>query len=272
MNKVVLISGASSGIGFATLELLVSEGYTVYGSGRKEEDLERIEQAGGKPLSIEMTDVETMRVAVEKIIDEQGRLDIVFNNAGYGLYGAVEDVPRARYLHQFEVNLFGHAEMTRIVVPIMRRQGGGRLIFNSSMGGRIYTPLGAWYHATKHALEGWADCLRLELKRFNIEVVVIEPGGINTNFGIPVTQALRETPEDGEYRDIVKRYVTMMENMGSRRRGSDPSVIAKAVSRAIRAKRPKTRYLLGYMAKPLWFTRKWLGDRTFDRLLSRMLR
>lgn len=272
MDKVVLITGASSGMGFATLEQLVSEGHTVYASGRKKEDLQTIEQAGGKPLHIEMTDAETMQAAVDRIMEEQGRIDVVFNNAGYGLYGPVEEVPRPRYLHQFEVNVFGHAEMTRIVVPIMRRQGGGRLIYTGSMGGRIFTPLGAWYHATKHALEGWTDCLRLEVKDFNIQVILIEPGFISTRFGEPVAQSLGAMSPDGAYGDLLKRYMDRMIKLGPRMQGSDPSVIAKAVSRAIRANRPRSRYMLGRAAKPLWLTRRWLGDRAYERLVTRLTR
>lgn len=272
MNKVILITGASSGIGLASLKQLVGDGHTVYGSARKKEDLDEIKKAGGKPLAIEMTDSKTMEAAVKKIMKEQKRIDVVFNNAGYGLYGSVEDVPRDRYMHQFEVNLFGHAEMAKIVVPIMRRQKSGRLIYTSSMGGRIYMPFGAWYHATKHALEGWADCLRLELERFGIDVVIIEPGMINTNFGAVVGGPLVEFSKGGVYEKQVNKLIAGMSDPRMAAKNSDPSLIAGLVSRIVRSDNPKIRYLKGYMAKRLWLVRKWFGEKAYHRSMSKLIK
>ena len=118
--------------------------------------------------------------AVPRIVESEGRIDVLINNAGFGLYGTVEDVPLDDARYQFEVNLFGLAHLTQLVLPHMRAQGAGRIVNISSMGGRIFTPFGAWYHATKHALEGWSDCLRIEAAPFNIQVVLIQPGGIRT--------------------------------------------------------------------------------------------
>lgn len=262
-----MITGASSGIGFATLEKLVAEGHTVYGSARTEEDANKIESAGGKPLEMEMTESSTLEKAVNSVAEDAGRIDVLFNNAGYGLYGSVEETSIDKAKHQFEVNLFGLARMTQLVLPYMRKQEAGTIINTSSMGGKVYTPLGAWYHATKHALEGWSDCLRLELKQFGIDVVVIEPGGIQTAWGTVAADNLQEISSGGPYRDFGKRVADGMrsryEKQGSL---TPPSAIADVVSKAVSSKRPKTRYVAGKYARPLLFIRKYFGDRVYDRV------
>ncbi|RVW00316.1 oxidoreductase [Rhodococcus xishaensis] len=267
MNKVILISGASSGIGFATLEKLISEGHTVYGSGRAEKDLEKIKNAGGRPLEMEMTDYPTLEKAVDSVIENEGRIDVLFNNAGYGLYGTVEETSIDRAKHQFDVNLFGLARLTQLVLPHMRRQQSGTIINTSSMGGKVYTPLGAWYHATKHAVEGWSDCLRLELKEFGINVVVVEPGGIQTAWGTIAADNLQEISSRGPYKDFGKKVADGMRSRYERRGAlSPPSVIADVVSKAISSSRPRTRYVAGKYARPLLLIRKYLGDRVYDRV------
>ena len=270
MKKVVLITGASSGIGFATLKKLVGEGHTVYGSGRKQEDKKKIRAAGGHPVEMEMTDYKTLEKDVQQIIKKEGRIDVLFNNAGYGLYGSVEETDIEKAKHQFDVNLFGLARLTQLVLPHMRKAGIGTIINTSSMGGKMYTPLGAWYHATKHALEGWSDCLRLELKEFNIDVVIIEPGGIQTPWGHIAAENVRKISSKGPYKNIGKlaseNMLSSYEKPGSL---SPPSVIADVVSKAINAKRPKTRYVAGKYARPLLFVRKYMGDRVFDKVILR---
>lgn len=264
-KKIIIITGASSGIGLATVERLVKDGHIVYGGARKEEGAKRIESFGGKPLIMEMTEHETLEKAVQTVLDAEGRIDVLYNNAGYGCYGAVEDVPLGDARHQFEVNLFSYAKMTQLVLPIMRTQGSGTIISTSSMGGKMYTPLGAWYHATKHALEGWSDCLRLELKQFGINVVLIEPGAIETNFLETMLHPMMIRSEGGPYERLVEN---MRKNMGNDFKGSDPSVIADLVSKAVSTDRPKTRYVAGKMAKPMMFIRKYGGDRMFDRVVG----
>ncbi len=269
MGKVVVITGASSGMGFETLKTLVEEGETVYGTGRKDEDLEKIREVGGLPLKVEMTEFKSIDLAVSKVIDEQSRIDVLINNAGYGLYGAVEEVPVQIAKHQFEVNLFGLAKITQLVIPHMRNNGSGTIINISSMGGKIYTPFGAWYHATKHALEGWSDCLRLELKAFNIKVVIIEPGAIHTPWSNLMHDNLMKYSGNGPYAKIVKKMADTTTD--AYKKSSPPSVVAKAVSKAINSKNPKTRYAVGKNAKLLIFIRTKLGDRLFDKLISRMI-
>ena len=264
-KKVVLITGASSGIGKETALQLIKEGYTVYGAARRVEKMADLGKAGGQAIQMDVTNEAQLVSGVDQIIREQGKIDVLVNNAGYGSYGSVEETPLADARRQFDVNIFGLARLTQLVIPHMRSQQSGKIINISSMGGKVYTPLGAWYHATKHALEGWSDCLRLELKQFNIDVVVVEPGAIATEFGDVMYEPMLERLGDGPYRDIAqsmaKATKASYEKKGA---ASPPSVISDAIVRAIRSNRPKTRYVAGKFAKPVMFVRKYFGDRIFD--------
>ena len=179
-TKVALVTGGSSGIGEATAVKLQELGYTIYAAARRVQRMEHLSTSGIRPLAMDVTDDESMQSGVKQILAEAGRIDILVNNAGYGSYGALEDVPLSEARNQFEVNVFGATRLTQLVLPSMRQQHSGTIVNVTSMGGRIYTPLGAWYHATKFALEAISDCLRIEVEPFGINVVVIEPGGINT--------------------------------------------------------------------------------------------
>lgn len=273
MKKVILVTGTSSGMGLQAVKELSADGHIVYGTVRKESDFAVVKEAGGTPLIAEMTDYESLESVVNQVIKAEGKIDVLYNNAGYGLYGPVEDVSIEAAKHQFDVNLFGLARLTQLVLPHMREAGSGLIINTSSMGGKIYTPLGAWYHATKHALEGWSDCLRLELKEFNINVVVIEPGGIDTKFGNPVAGALNKIKNETVYTSVEK-MLRATESMATTEKfkGSHPSVIINLVKKAIAAKRPKTRYVAGKFAHQLMFTRKWFGDRVYDRMVMGMIK
>lgn len=266
MKKVILITGASSGIGKETALRLVREGYTVYAVARRVEKMQDIVRAGGHSLEMDVTNETEIRAGVEAIITEQGKIDVLLNNAGYGLYGAVEDIPLDDARRQFEVNLFGLAALTRAVLPYMRAAGKGTIINTSSMGGKIYTPLGAWYHASKHALEGWSDCLRLELKDKGIDVVIIEPGIISTEFADVLSEPLLQYSGEGAYADLAGKVADSTKNIYERKGAfSPPSVVADAVLKAISATRPKTRYRIGKLAKPMVWLRTFLGDRIFDK-------
>ena len=267
-----MITGASSGIGFATLTQLVGEGHTVYGTARKKEDLATITKAGGKPLVMEMTDYATIQAGVDTVIKQEKRIDVLFNNAGYGLYGAVEDVPIEAAKHQFDVNLFGLARITQLVTPYMREAKSGMVINTSSMGGKMYTPFGAWYHATKHALEGWSDCLRFELKHFGIKVVIIEPGAISTPWGSLMRDNLMKYSGKSVYKKYAEKMVKATDGSYKDGGGSDPSVIARVVSLAIASKNPKTRYAAGKSAKIAIFARTKMGDRFFDKIIDILIR
>lgn len=270
-NKgVVLITGASAGMGKATAELLLEKGYVVYSAARRIEKMQDLEAKGAKLIALDVTDEQSMVNGINRIMEEQGRIDVLFNNAGYGSYGAVEDVTLAEARRQFEVNLFGLSRLTQLVLPHMRRQNSGKIINNSSTGGRIYTPLGAWYHATKHALEGYSDCLRLEVAPFGIDVVVIQPGSIKSEWSNIMLEYVQKTSGKGAYANMTNAYIKMASNMINQ--ASSPNVIGKIVMKAIEAKRPKTRYAAGQFAKPMLFLRSVLTDRMFDRLLYLMLR
>ena len=268
-HKTALVTGASSGIGEATALRLAKLGFTVYGAGRRVDRLERLTPSGVRAIAMDVTDEDAMRSGVQHIIDETGRIDVLVNNAGYGSYGAVEDVPIDEARRQFEVNVFGAARLTQLVLPHMREARSGTIVNVSSMGGKIYTPFGGWYHATKFALEALSDCLRLETRQFGINVVVIEPGGIRTEWGSIAGRALQEVSGGGAYGGQAQRIARMLASEGRGMQGSDPSVIANAIARAVTAERPRTRYALGLGAKPLIALRRVLPDRAYDALITR---
>ena len=266
MNKVVFITGASSGIGIATAIKLANLGHTVYGSVRDLGDLKKYKDI--MPVVLDMTNYKSLEKAVDTIIKAEGKIDVLFNNAGYGLYGIVEETSIDDAKKQFDVNLFGLARLTQLVLPHMRANGSGMIINTSSMGGRMYTPLGAWYHATKYALEGWSDCLRLELKQFNIKVVIVEPGLIKTAWGGIAADNIERTSEHGPYADFaIKTAQNIRQTYSPNNSASNPEVVANVVAKAITSSRPKTRYVAGKYARTLMFMRKYLGDRMFDYII-----
>ena len=263
-QKVILITGTASGIGKATAEYLIEQGHIVYGGDIQFEKNKYLDGIGGHSLDMDVTKVDMVQAGVARIIEEQGRIDVLVNNAGFGLYAPVEETTDEDARYQFEVNFWGVVNATKAVLPHMREARSGTIINISSMGGRIYMPLGAWYHGTKHAIEGWSDCLRLELKEFDVDVVIIEPGAIETNFGDVVSSYMEKYIEDTNYGHFVDPYVAMMELMEDPETapmtGADPIVIAKVIDDAINAKNPKTRYVKGPMASMAMGYRKWFGE------------
>jgi NAD(P)-dependent dehydrogenase (short-subunit alcohol dehydrogenase family) len=269
--KTVLVTGGSSGIGEATAKRLAADGHTVYAAARRVERMAGLEALGITPLQMDITkDADVVRV-IDHIAAERGGIDVLVNNAGFATYGAMEDtsIDDARY--QFEVNLFGLARLTQLALPFMREQRAGTIVNISSMGGKIYTPLGAWYHATKHALEGWSDCLRFELAPFGIHVVIIEPGLIKTEFGDVMIGPMLERSGETAYAPVAKRIAEATRNTYEGGAHSPPTGVADAIGDAVRAGRPKTRYAVGRMARSSIWARTYLGDRVFDWVLrSRM--
>jgi len=264
-KKVALVTGASSGIGEATARLLLQAGYVVYGAARRLDRMQALGQAGIKLLSMDVAQDQSMVAGITAIMQAEGRIDLLVNNAGYGSYGALEDVPVAEARYQFEVNVFGLARLVQLVVPHMRQQGGGRIINISSIGGRFGEPYGSWYHATKFAVEGLSDSLRMELKQFNIDVVVIQPGAIKTEWNQIARENLLHVSGDTAYGPLAHRHARMLATADQR--GSEPEVTAQVIVRAAVAKRPKTRYAAGGGAGALLLVRKLLTDRQFDALM-----
>ncbi|MCZ4223334.1 oxidoreductase [Pedobacter rhodius] len=263
MTKVILITGASSGMGKETAQQLIKEGHTVYTVARRIDNMNDLKQLGGFPIQMDITNEADIQKVVDAIIQKERKIDILWNNAGYGLYGAVEDIEINAAKNQFEVNLFGLASLTQKVIPFMRKAKSGVIINTSSMGGKMYTPLGAWYHASKHALEGWSDCLRLELKAFNINVVILEPGLIQTEFADVLTGPMIKYSGHGTYADLVN---SITKSTG-RTKMSPSSVIADTISKIVNADKPKTRYRIGNWAKPMVWMRMYLGDKLYDKII-----
>jgi NAD(P)-dependent dehydrogenase (short-subunit alcohol dehydrogenase family) len=270
-KQIALVTGASSGIGEATAVKLQELGYTVYAAARRVQRMEHLSTSGIRPLAMDVTDEESMQSGVKQILAETGRIDVLVNNAGYGSYGALEDVPLSEARNQFEVNVFGAARLTQLVLPSMRQQHSGTIVNVTSMGGKIYTPLGAWYHATKFALEALSDCLRMEVEPFGINVVVIEPGGINTEWGGIAAEKLRSVSGTSSYANQANAVAEALTSEANRKRLSPPTVIADAIAKAVMARKPDTRYAVGSGARPMIFMHDVLPDRWFDAIMRRAL-
>ncbi len=182
MSKVALVTGASSGIGEETANFLISAGYTVYAGARRVDRMKPLADRGARLLKLDVTDDESMVAAAETVLRETGRVNVLVNNAGYGSFGALEDVPIDEARRQLDVNIFGLARMAQLVLPTMRGQRSGKIVNIASVGGKIGEPFGSWYHATKFAVEGLSDALRMELRQFGIDVIIIEPGAIRSEW------------------------------------------------------------------------------------------
>jgi NAD(P)-dependent dehydrogenase (short-subunit alcohol dehydrogenase family) len=268
-RPVALITGASSGMGKDFALRLISEGYAVYGAARRVERMNDIEAAGGTVLALDVAADATMVAAIDRIIEERGRIDVLINSAGYGQYGALEDVPIEAGRRQMEVNLIGAARLTQLCLPHMRERKFGKIFNISSIGGKVALPLGGWYHASKFALEGYSDALRNEVRSFGIDVIVIEPGGIETEWGGIAAEEADRHSGNGAYARLVERTRKAMTGQG---KSPPPRVISDLLVKALEAKRPQTRYHGGKLAGPLLFLRRWLSDRALDRLLMSALR
>ncbi len=269
--RVALVTGASSGIGEATVERLLAQGFIVYAGARRIERMSGIEQRGAHTLSLDVTDDASMTDAVAQILQERNRIDVLVNNAGYGSYGSVEEVPLEEARRQFEVNVFGLARLTQLVLPAMRERRSGRIINVSSIGGRIYEPLGAWYHATKFAVEGLSDSLRLEVAPFGIDVTIIQPGPIRTEWNTIARDSMVTVSGEGPYADIARRMRATYEKIDGGRSAGTPEQVAEAIVRAATARRPKTREAVPASAKTVVGARRLLSDRAMDRLMMRVL-
>ena len=246
---------------------LLKHGYVVYGAARRTAAMADIAAAGAGVLDMDVTDDASMVAGVKQILRKHGRIDVLVNNAGYGAYGSIEDMPISEARRQVEVNLFGPARLTQLVLPAMRAQRAGRIVNISSVGGKVYSPLGGWYHATKHALEGLSDCLRYETRDFGIQVVVIEPGGVASEWNGIAMDSARRFSGDTAYASLVAGW-----QGAAPLKGASPAVISDLLIKAVTARRPKTRYAAGTAAKSSLFMRAVLSDRLFDSMLALVFR
>lgn len=266
-KKVALVTGASSGMGKAIAKKLVEDGFIVYAAARRVDRMTDLSRLGVIPVSMDVTKEIDLKSTVDRILQEAGSIDVLVNNAGFGLYGPVEEVSLEEARYQFDVNMFGVARLAQLVLPSMRANRSGTIVNVTSMGGKIYSVLGAWYHATKHALEGWSDCLRIEVAQFGINVVIVEPGVIETGFGDGAANNLVKRSAGGPYALLAQRVANSIANTYGKGTGSPATVIADVVSKAVKARKPKTRYAAGKYARMLLGMRRWLSDRAFDSII-----
>jgi NAD(P)-dependent dehydrogenase (short-subunit alcohol dehydrogenase family) len=263
---VALVTGASSGIGDATARRLLELGYRVYAVARRLDRMAALAELGAVTVSTDLTDDTSMVELVDRVLADTGRIDVLVNNAGYGSYGALEEVPLAEARRQIEVNVFALARLTQLVLPSMRERRRGTIVNISSMGGKFGEPLGAWYHASKYAVEGLSDSIRAELAPHGIDVVVIEPGAIRTEWGGIAAAGLLDRSGSGPYADQARRSAKVLS--AGEYQGSAPEVVARAIGKAVTARRPRTRYAVGSGAKAMTVAAWLLPDRMMDRMIS----
>jgi NAD(P)-dependent dehydrogenase (short-subunit alcohol dehydrogenase family) len=270
ISKVVLITGCSTGIGRVTAAHLAQRGHTVYATARRLESIADLAAAGCRTLALDVCDEASMRAAVQRIEAEHGAVGVLVNNAGYGSEGPVEEVPMDEVRRQFETNVFGLLRLTQLALPAMRAQRWGRIVNLSSMGGRMTLPGGGVYHATKYAVEALSDALRFEVGGFGIEVVVIEPGAIKTEFGntaIARVDALGGSDAYAGFRAALKQNIRNAYEGPMAALAAGPEPVARAIEQAITARRPRTRYVITAGARILLGLRRLLPDRAFDAVL-----
>ena len=262
-NKVILITGASSGIGYDAAETLAKQGHRVYAAARRLERMEPLKSLGVQVIRMDVTDEESMQEGVRTVIQSEGRIDVLVNNAGYGFFGAIETVPMEDARRQLEVNVFGLARLTQLVLPHMRKQGSGRIINTSSIAGKMVFYMGGWYNVTKYSVEAFSDALRMEMKPFGIDVVMIEPGAIKTDWGIIAAKHLKESSAGSAYETVGTQWADNMDWFYKTNLLSSPQVITKAISQAVNSRHPKARYcrgrfsIIGRLAHALMPARWW---------------
>ncbi|MEP7214624.1 MAG: oxidoreductase [Anaerolineaceae bacterium] len=272
VSKAVLITGCSTGIGRATAERMAANGWTVYATARRIESIADLESKGCKLLALDVCDSASIRAAVTTIEAAEGAVGVLVNNAGYGQEGAIEEVPMAEVRSQFETNVFGLLELTKLVLPGMRAQGWGRVINVGSMGGRLTFPGGGIYHASKYAVEAISDALRFEVRGFGIKVSLIEPGFIRTEWSDAAIKSMGTGAGPGPYAAFNRSVAANVANAYSgalSRLSRGPEAVAAAIEHAAGSRRPRTRYAVAPSATLLIKTRRWLPDPIWDAILRR---
>lgn len=270
-QKVILVTGGSSGIGYEVAQRLAHEGHKVYAAARRTELMRPLEAVGVVPLSLDVSSEESMRRCVAAVLQAEGRVDVLVNNAGYGYFGPVECVPMEDARRQIEVNVFGLAEMCRLVIPHMREQGGGRIVNIASIAGRAVFPFGGWYNVSKYSVEAISDAMRMELKPFGIDVCIVEPGCIKTNWGIIAADHLADCTAGSAYEASGRRWASSMRWAYEGKYMSKPSVIAQYVVQAATVRHPRARYRRGRLAGTTVFLHSLLPARWWDALMLRIM-
>jgi NAD(P)-dependent dehydrogenase (short-subunit alcohol dehydrogenase family) len=273
VSQAVLVTGCSSGIGRATAERLAARGFTVYATARRVESIADLEARGCRVVALDVTDEESMQAAVATVVDEQGAVGALVNNAGYSQSGPIEEVPIDEVRRQFETNVFGLVRMCQLVLPGMRAQSHGRIVNVSSMGANFTFPGGGVYHATKYAVEAISDALRFEVKRFGVDVVIVQPGIIRTGFADAATTAMAgATQTEGPYAAfnaaVAGSTQSVYEHGPLARLGGGPETVARTIERAITARSPKIRYRVTPSARLLVGQRALMTDGMWDRFLE----
>jgi short-subunit dehydrogenase len=276
VSKAVLITGCSTGIGRATAERLAAGGHTVYATARRPESIADLEAKGCRTLALDVTDEQSMQAAVRAVEEAEGAVGALVNNAGYSQSGAVESLDLDAVRAQFETNVFGLVRMCQLVLPGMRRQGFGRIVNISSIGGKLVFPGGGAYHGTKHAVEAFSDALRFEVKGFGVDVAIVEPGLIKTEFATAATTALNEgTKSDegpyGRFNQAVGAATVGAYEGAAARLGGGPETVAKAIEKAIVKRRPKVRYKVTPSAHVVLAQRALFTDRMWDGFVGTQL-
>lgn len=268
-QKVILITGASSGIGYDTATRLAKQGHKVYGAARRIDKMQPLKELGVTPIKMDVTDDASMIAGVNAVLEAEGRIDVLVNNAGYGYFGAIENVSMEEARKQLEVNVFGLARLTQLVIPHMRQQGSGRIVNLASIAGKLALYFGGWYHVSKFAVEGFSDALRMELKPFGIDVVIIEPGSIRTDWGVIAADHLAESSKGTVYEQAALNEANAMNFLYTRagKLISPPSVIAKAICKGVNRRHPKARYRTGRGSHSLVFLHWLLPSKWWDRLM-----
>lgn len=273
VSRAVLITGCSTGIGRATACRLAARGWPVYATARRPDAISDLAAHGCRTLQLDVTDEASMQHAVAAVEAAEGAVGALVNNAGYGAVGAVEEMPVDEARRQFETNVFGPMRLTQLVVPGMRRQGRGRIVNLSSVGGRITVPGGGVYHASKHALEALSDVLRFELAGFGIAVVVVEPGAVRTRWFDTATVGLaRRTDRSSPY---ARFHAAVAHQLDTAQTGllacfaAEPEAAAHVVERAISSRRPRARYVVPFAARLFIASRRILPDRMWDVAMAR---
>jgi len=268
-SKAVLITGCSSGIGHATAETLAGQGWNVYATARRPETIADLEQKGCKTLALDVTDEASMEAAVNHVLEAEGAIGVLVNNAGYSQSGAVETVPIDQVRRQFETNVFGLTRMCQLALPGMREQHWGRIVNIGSMGGRVTFPGGGIYHATKYAVEAISDALRFEVRGFGVDVILIEPGLIVTGFAdaASATVAPDESGPYARFNRAVAKLTTEAYKGPMRRLGGGPEAVAKTIAGALASNRPRPRYPVTLSAHLMINQRRFTPDRVWDLLM-----